>query len=1113
MENKAYTYLFNDILGKVLELSENPSQFAEYLSQQIRELVGARTIIIAVKTEAGHPKIFSVFPTRRSEWAHQNDIYQLADLSFGFETIQYLDVESESGNSAKLLKNLEVEKVIAIPLIAANRKVGSIMLFDIMDLFGLDSVMKLMTRLSGVFALVIRNSYLFQNLESLVIARTHELQKQNAELLKREKELENANEEYEFLTAELRKNIRKTEEVNNQLIEANLRAQKSEMQARDILQTAMDGFWAIDSKGNFIDVNEIACKMLGYTRQELLKLRISDIELIESEKDTKSHIEKIVLQGEDRFESRHRCKDGRIIDVEISVKTRDFGNILVVFVHDITKRKKAEAQVKEINEMFSQYLKHSPIYTYIKEVTPTKSIVLQASDNFIDMIGISGNEMIGKSMEELFPPEFALKMTADDWKVASENEVLRMDEELNGRFYSTIKFPFIRGDKKLLAGYTIDITDRKNAEKEMKETEERWRRAIADSPVPIMIHDEDDHVLQLSKGWTKYSGYSLSDIPTLADWTEKAYGERSGFKKDYIDQLFSINQTVDNGEWIVTAKDGSKRIWYFQTTPLGKIHGDKRVLHSMALDITERKNTEKALSNEKKSLDNIIKGTNSGTWDWEYQTGKLQLNERWAEIIGYSLEELLPVNINTWKKSVHPDDLKLADEVLERHINHELEYYDTEFRQQHKNGKWVWVHARGKVVEWTADGKPLIISGTHLDITERKRAEQELIAAKEQAEESDRLKSAFLANMSHEIRTPMNGILGFAELLKEPELTGEQQKEYIRVIEKSGARMLNIINDIVDISKIESGQMNVCISEINVNEQLDYLFKFFNTEATNKGIQLSCNRNLSENKVILYSDREKIYAILTNLIKNAIKYTDRGRIEFGISTNSLTGHAIDLKELQFYVKDTGIGIPKARHKAIFERFIQADIVDKMARQGAGLGLAISKAYVEMLGGKIWVESEVGQGSMFCFTLPINFEKEHTIENEEIISNQFNQDKMNDLKTLIVEDDESSSRLISIVMSKFGPEIINVRTGYEAVEACRLHPELDLILMDIQIPEMDGYEATRRIREFNKKVIIIAQTAFALAGDREKAIEAGCTDYISKPIKREELSAIIQKYFN
>lgn len=243
---------------------------------------------------------------------------------------------------------------------------------------------------------------------------------------------------------------------------------------------------------------------------------------------------------------------------------------------------------------------------------------------------------------------------------------------------------------------------------------------------------------------------------------------------------------------------------------------------------------------------------------------------------------------------------------------------------------------------------------------------EELLTAKELAEQSDKLKSAFLANMSHEIRTPMNSILGFAEILKESNLTGEQQREYISIIEKSGERMLNVINNIINISKIESGQMTCSVSETNVNEQVEFVYSFFAPEARQKGISLSFKTSLIPDEANIRTDREKLYAILINLVKNAIKYTDKGSIEFGYG---LTGSDNEHVNLEFYVKDTGIGIAKDRQNAIFERFIQAEIADKMARQGAGLGLSISKAYVEMLGGKIWVESEVGKGSKFSFTIP------------------------------------------------------------------------------------------------------------------------------------------------
>ena len=383
----------------------------------------------------------------------------------------------------------------------------------------------------------------------------------------------------------------------------------------------------------------------------------------------------------------------------------------------------------------------------------------------------------------------------------------------------------------------------------------------------------------------------------------------------------------------------------------------------------------------------------------------------------------------------------------------------------------------------------------------------ELQRAKERAEESDRLKSAFLANMSHEIRTPMNGILGFSELLKNPELTGDEHQEYLCIIEKSGERMLNIINNIVDISKIESGLMKLDIGKSNINEQIEYIYTFFKPELEAKGIGFSFISSLPVSESIIYTDNEKVHAVLINLVKNAVKCTERGTIEFGYLKKG--------NFLEFYVKDSGIGIPKGRQDAIFERFIKADVTDKMARQGAGLGLSISKAYIEMLGGQIWVESEVGIGSTFYFTLPYDTRDEEIVNQKDMRDNNAERDpaaEVPGLKILIAEDDETSGLLLGIGVKKISKEILKARTGVEAVKIYRDNPDIDLILMDIQMPELNGYEATRQIRQINKDVVIIAQTAYGLSGDREKAIEAGCNDYMAKPIKNDELRSLIQKYF-
>lgn len=359
----------------------------------------------------------------------------------------------------------------------------------------------------------------------------------------------------------------------------------------------------------------------------------------------------------------------------------------------------------------------------------------------------------------------------------------------------------------------------------------------------------------------------------------------------------------------------------------------------------------------------------------------------------------------------------------------------------------------------------------------------------------------FLANMSHEIRTPMNGILGFSELLKDPKLTGEEQKEYVTIIKRSGDRMLNIINDIVDISKIESGLMDIRISDTNINDKLQYIEIFFRPEIEQKKLKLIINNNIRTKKLTIQTDKEKLYAILTNLVKNAIKFTDKGSIEIGCNLKN--------EFLEFYVKDTGIGISVDKHNIIFDRFRQ--VIESLNRvhEGSGLGLPISKHYTEMLGGEMWLESEFGKGSTFYFTIP-NKTKEKIVY-DTVVKN-INIENKKKLNILIVEDDEISLRLLKSQLKSIVNKFYVAKSGIEAIKICKDNIDIDLILMDIRMPNMDGLEATKQIRKFNKDVIIIAQTAYALEGDREKSIKSGCNDYISKPIDIETLLSTIKKYF-
>ncbi|MFQ3173548.1 MAG: PAS domain S-box-containing protein [Flavobacterium sp.] len=509
-------------------------------------------------------------------------------------------------------------------------------------------------------------------------------------------------------------------------------------------------------------------------------------------------------------------------------------------------------------------------------------------------------------------------------------------------------------------------------------------------------------------------------------------------------------------------------------------------------DIYKNKIAKKNLNKERSFVNNILENMNDAfisldkTGHYTYVNSKAgeYIGKNPTEIIGKSIWEVFPYVVGT-----------LFQLNFEKVINKKVFIQGEEYYPPFD--KWFLYSMYP-----TENG----IAMFFVDITDRKKLEFELINAKEKAEESDRLKSAFLANMSHEFRTPMNGILGFSSLLSEPGLSNEEQQEYIKLIQISGARMLNLISEIIDISKIESGMMEVNLEEVNINEKVDYVFDLLKLDAEEKSIQLSYNSKLFAD-LYLVTDHEKLYAILTNLVKNAIKYTNKGTIDFGYTVKN--------EAVEFFVKDTGIGIPMEQQSAVFERFIQVDIANIQARQGAGLGLAISKAFVQLLGGKIWLESQEGIGSTFYFSLPLdtkNKGKKSQINRIQKREKEKVPQINTKLKMLIADDDIISRKLILKSVNEFGKEIIEAKTGREAIEKFKDNTDIDLILIDVQMPDMNGYEATKEIRKLNTNVIIITQSAFGLNGDREKALSAGSNDYITKPIDKTELVIMLNKYF-
>ncbi len=400
------------------------------------------------------------------------------------------------------------------------------------------------------------------------------------------------------------------------------------------------------------------------------------------------------------------------------------------------------------------------------------------------------------------------------------------------------------------------------------------------------------------------------------------------------------------------------------------------------------------------------------------------------------------------------------------------------------------------------DGNPLCMQASFFDITDRKIWERELMEAKEKAEESNRLKSAFLANISHEIRTPMNGILGFLNLLKEVNFSVQEKEEFIEKMNESGKRLLNTLNDIMESATIEAGGTAVHADEVNFSELMQSSFDFFRPEAERKNITFRMVNNVQVNSVI--TDKYKLERILYNLVNNALKFTEQGTVEFGAELKG--------KFLKFYVKDTGTGIPEDQAGKIFGQFIQAEMGLERRFEGAGLGLSISKAYVEKLGGKIWYSSTKNEGSIFNFKVP--YKPAYSVEVHPALHQKLAMDNLlKGHKILIAEDDQFSYLFLEISLKNLGAEIIHTETGEDTIRALLDNPDISLILMDIKMKGMNGIEATRRIRDLNVKVPIIAQTALAFADEQNKALEAGCNEHITKPIDKELLLKKIRKLLN
>ena len=514
------------------------------------------------------------------------------------------------------------------------------------------------------------------------------------------------------------------------------------------------------------------------------------------------------------------------------------------------------------------------------------------------------------------------------------------------------------------------------------------------------------------------------------------------------------------------------------------------------LDSTELHKAQQKLSATNSKLAMALDVANIVPWKWDLKSKTILCDINRPIELSTDEQEVedsqLSVPDSQYFSKIFKEDRERVKQAYRDLIEGRAEKVKEEYRivnvQKNNLHKVEWVEAQAAVEARDEDGKPLTLVGSSLVITNRKKMEQELMTAKELAEESNRLKSAFLANMSHEIRTPLNAIVGFSGILASTE-EEEEKQEYVSIIENNNTLLLQLISDILDLSKIEAGTLELNYSNIELNELMRELERGFLLRVKTDAVKLEFVEPAGP--CMAYTEKNRLSQLMINLVTNAIKFTEKGSIRFGYEMRE--------NELYFYVTDTGCGIPKDKQQNIFGRFVKLNSF----AQGTGLGLSICKTLMDHMGGRIGVESEEGKGSTFWFTLPykpaVKEDKKQMPKDIQPVSIERNK-----LTILVAEDNASNYKLFESIL-KYDYHLIHAWDGMEAVEMFRKHNP-QIVLMDINMPVMDGYEATREIRKYSAKIPIIAVTAFAYASDEQKVMESGFDGYMPKPINAKLLKA-------
>jgi PAS domain S-box-containing protein len=615
-------------------------------------------------------------------------------------------------------------------------------------------------------------------------------------------------------------------------------------------------------------------------------------------------------------------------------------------------------------------------------------------------------------------------------------------------------------------------------------------------PFASWFKDSEGNFNQANEGLLLYLKKSLSEV--IGKDSQDVFDEQDARQSDQGER-----DVYDTGKAVEATHSLHKRIFKTVNFPVFDESGKIAGTGGFQEDITNLTRSLQELHRERETLEVLLENMPFYIFFTDRHYRYIRVNGKMAQLlrVSHPKDAVGKDNKQFFSKRVarkmQEEDRLILD--TGKPIINKILYFEDEGVE----GFWM---EKNKIPIKDERGIITMIVGIFKDVSEMKIIENQLKDARDRAQESDRLKTSFLANMSHEIRTPMNGILGFANLLRDPDLSDEQKDLYLKHIDNTSDQLLNIIDDIIDISKIESGQLKISNKPVRINIILDEIYSSFfhrirGDAPGQKKVDFNLKKGNESNDFTVVTDDFRISQIFNNLIGNALKFTKEGHIDFGYTVKNN-------RYIEFFVSDSGIGIPKNHMDLIFDRFGQVNQNKENQPSGTGLGLPISNSLVQLMGGELWVESTIGEGTTFFFTLPLVIDEVRE-ESQVLISNKtYNWENK---RILIAEDEELNWLFIREMLRKTGSEILRAKNGIEAVSVTKkVSP--DMILMDIKMPEMDGIEATKKIRNFNKEVPIIAQTAFVMAEEKEESMRVGCNHFVTKPLDRTIVMEIIDSYF-